>query len=114
MRNARDDRPLPRQLAPTPVTARRAVVMLIVVLALVRGTYVMFVLRAGEPLVRPDLPATEWNQVMAWASHQPVGTHFLAKWKNLKHPEKDQTSPLSKVPSQSNLSDKRYLWNTMP
>ena len=66
-----------RRLAPTRVAVRRAVVVCIALLAIVRGSYVMFIERAGHPLVRPDLAATEWNRVMTWASDQPIGTNFL-------------------------------------
>ena len=58
--------------------ARRAVVATAVIASLGRGGYVTWVERSGEPLVRTDLTATEWTQVMRWASVQPVGTHFLA------------------------------------
>ena len=61
-----------------PMRVRRAVVLGLAVLALARGSYVMFVERAGHPIVGQELPATDWNAVMAWAAGRPVGTNFLA------------------------------------
>ena len=61
------------------VTPRLAVVSLLLLLALGRGGYVMLVERAGQPIVQPYLAASDWHDVMQWASHQPVGTHFLAE-----------------------------------
>lgn len=67
-----------RRVMPPRVTVRRTVVVLIATLAIIRGSYVMFIERAGEPIVRRDLAPTEWNQVMTWAENQPIGTNFLA------------------------------------
>jgi hypothetical protein len=58
-------------------TVRRAAVVGITVLAIVRGSYVMIVERSGHPLVQTHLARTHWNRVMSWASDQPVGTFFL-------------------------------------
>ena len=55
-------------------TGRRAAVVGISVLAMVRGSYVMIVERSGHPLVQTHLARTHWNRVMSWASDQPVGT----------------------------------------
>ncbi len=60
-------------------TPRWAVVSLLLLLALARGGYVMGVERAGQPIVQPHLAATDWHDVMRWASRQPVGTHFLTE-----------------------------------
>ena len=57
---------------------RRAVVVVVALLALTRGGYRVFVERAGQPIVQVQLADTDWNDVMRWASAQPVGTHFLA------------------------------------
>ena len=58
--------------------ARRAVVVALAAVAVARGSYVMLVERAGQPLVRAGLATTDWTRVMTWAATQPVGTHFLA------------------------------------
>ena len=58
--------------------ARRAVVAAVVAAAVARGGFVMFVERAGHPLVRTGLAATEWSRVVSWAAEQPAGAHFLA------------------------------------
>jgi len=58
-------------------TVRRAAVVGIAVLAIVRGSYVMIVERSGHPLIQTHLAQTHWNRVMSWASDQPVGTFFL-------------------------------------
>ncbi len=73
-------RPLPflRDRGAAKVQFRHAVVVLIVVAAVARGSYVTLVERAGRPLVEVDLPPTEWTEVMHWAERQPVGTNFLA------------------------------------
>ncbi len=60
------------------VTPRRAVVVIVALLALTRGGYRVFVERAGQPIVQVQLADNDWNDVMTWASTQPVGTHFLA------------------------------------
>ena len=51
----------------------------VVALAVARGGYVMFVERAGQPLVRTSPALTDWTRVTSWASARPVGTHFLAE-----------------------------------
>lgn len=58
---------------------RYAMVAVFVVLAVARGSYVMLVERAGQPLVRTGPAPTNWSRVASWASRQPVGTHFLAE-----------------------------------
>ena len=58
---------------------RYAAVAVVVALAVARGGYVMFVERAGQPLVRTGPALTDWTRVMSWASARPVGTHFLAE-----------------------------------
>ena len=75
---ARRPLPVPRDRGWPALEHRHAVVALIVVAAVARGSYVTLVERAGRPLVEVDLPPTEWTEVMHWAERQPVGTHFLA------------------------------------
>ena len=75
---ARRPLPVPEDWGAPAVQRRHAVVALIVVAALARGSYVTWVERAGQPLVEVDLPPTEWTRVMHWAERQPVGTNFLA------------------------------------
>ena len=60
------------------VQPRRAIVVLLLLLSLWRGGYRVSVERAGQPIVQLQLADTDWNDVMQWASAQPVGTHFLA------------------------------------
>ena len=64
----------------TPISGkyvRRAVATGLAVLALVRGSYTMFIERAGHPIIGIELTDTDWSGMMTWASRQPVGTHFL-------------------------------------
>ena len=61
----------------TRVTPRRAVVVVVALLALTRGSYVVFVERAGQPIVQVQFADNDWNAVMRWASGQPIGAHFL-------------------------------------
>ncbi|MCY4026406.1 MAG: hypothetical protein OXH75_08845 [Acidobacteria bacterium] len=75
---ARRPLPVPRGRGWPALEHRHAVVALVVVAAVARGSYVTLVERAGRPLVEVDLPPTEWTEVMHWAERQPVGTHFLA------------------------------------
>ena len=75
---ARRPLPVPRRRGWPALEHRHAVVALVLVAALARGSYVTLVERAGRPLVEVDLPPTEWTEVMHWAERQPVGTHFLA------------------------------------
>ena len=70
---------LRRTSVPARTGARYAAVAVVVALAVARGGYTMLVERAGQPLVRTGLAATDWTRVMSWASGQPVGTHFLAE-----------------------------------
>ena len=67
-----------RRAIPPAVVVRRTVVVIIAMLAIGRGSYVMLIERAGQPLVQPHLAETDWNRVMAWAADQPIGTNFLA------------------------------------
>ena len=55
-----------------------AAVVLLLISAIARGSYVSFVERSQHPLVEIDLPTTEWTEVMRWAREQPIDTHFLA------------------------------------
>ena len=57
---------------------RPVVVIVMFALALSRGSYVMFVEQAGQPLIRTTLAHSDWQGVMDWAATQPIGTHFLA------------------------------------
>ena len=63
----------------TRVTPRRAGVVILALLALTRGSYRVLVERGGEPIVQVQLADSDWNEIMTWASAQPVGTHFLAE-----------------------------------
>ena len=66
---------------PTGVTGlrpRRAMVVVFALLSLCRGGYRVLVEDGGKPMFQHQLAETEWNEVMRWASAQPVGTHFLA------------------------------------
>jgi hypothetical protein len=59
------------------ITVRRWAVALVAVLALARGAFVMYVERAGHPLLQVELPHDEWRGAMAWLAAQPRGTHVL-------------------------------------
>ena len=58
---------------------RPAMAALLLVLALSRGGYVMFVERTGHPVLEANLAPSDWHEVMEWAATQPLGTHFLAE-----------------------------------
>ena len=60
-----------------PIEARRWAVALVAVLALARGAFVMFVERAGYPVLQVTLPENEWQHAMAWLASQPRGAHVL-------------------------------------
>jgi len=60
-------------------TPRPALAFVMLLLTLARGGYVMLVERAGQPIVQARLIANDWQDLMQWASRQPVGTHFLAE-----------------------------------
>ena len=62
----------------TKVRPRRAVVVVFALLSLSRGGYRVLVEDGGKPMFQYQLAETNWNEVMRWASAQPVGTHFLA------------------------------------
>jgi hypothetical protein len=68
--------------APRPhgggVRARRWGVALIAVLSLLRGTYVMYVERAGHPLLQVELTPDDWRDATRWIGHQPTHVHVLA------------------------------------
>ena len=46
--------------------------------ALARGSYVMFVEKAGAPPVRVDLARDAWRDAMDWLRGQPLDVHVLA------------------------------------
>ena len=58
--------------------ARRWAVAVVAVCALARGSYVMFVEKAGAPPVRVDLARDEWLGAMEWLRAQPLDAHVLA------------------------------------
>jgi len=60
------------------VTARRSIVLLIALLALARGGYVMFVERAGNPVLQIELRDDDWRGAMRWVAAQSVDLHVLA------------------------------------
>lgn len=68
-----------RQVAGAGTGVRYAMVAVVAAAAIVRGSHVMLVERAGQPLVRTGLALTDWTRVLSWASDQPVGTNFLAE-----------------------------------
>ena len=57
---------------------RRALVVVVALLALWRGGYRGFVERPERPVIEVGLADSDWTKLMTWASSQPVGTHFLA------------------------------------
>ena len=60
------------------IRVRTFVVASLALLSVARGTYVTFVEHAGRPVVRLDLPASEWQDAMAWVRRTPADTHVLA------------------------------------
>ncbi len=60
------------------VVARRWAVAVVAAGALARGSYVMFVEKAGAPPVRVDLARDAWRDAMDWLRGQPVDVHVLA------------------------------------
>ena len=58
-------------------SARIPAVALVAALALARGSFVMYVERAGHPVVQVSLPENEWQRAMAWLAAQPRGAHVL-------------------------------------
>jgi hypothetical protein len=60
------------------VATRRWAVAVVAAGALARGTYVMFVEKAGAPPVRVDLAPDAWRGAMDWLRAQPVDVHVLA------------------------------------
>jgi hypothetical protein len=56
----------------------RAIAMALVVLALARGTYIMLIERPERALFEATLPASPWEDAMAWLARQPPGTHVFA------------------------------------
>jgi hypothetical protein len=57
---------------------RRWAVALVALCALARGSYVMFVEKAGNPPIRIDLARDAWLDAMEWLRRQPIGVHVLA------------------------------------
>jgi hypothetical protein len=60
------------------VVARRWAVALVACCALARGSYVMFVEKAGNPPIRVELPRDAWLDAMDWLRARPVDVHVLA------------------------------------
>ncbi len=58
--------------------SRRALVVLIALLALWRGGYRGFVEGEGQPVIQVGRADSDWGTVMSWAATQPIGTLFLA------------------------------------
>jgi hypothetical protein len=67
--------PWTRVRAPRP---RRWAVAVVALCALMRGSYVMFVEKAGASPVRVDLARDEWRDAMDWLQTQPLDVHVLA------------------------------------
>ena len=61
-----------------PAGPRRWAVAVVAVCALARGSYVMFVEKAGAPPVRVDLARDAWLDAMDWLRAQPLDVHVLA------------------------------------
>ena len=60
------------------VAARRWAVAAVAAGALARGSYVMFVEKAGAPPIRVDLARDPWRDAMDWLRSQPVDVHVVA------------------------------------
>jgi hypothetical protein len=61
------------------VTRARAVAAAIVVLSIVRGTYVMFVEFPERRIAQIDISADDWGRAMAWARATDRGSGWLAR-----------------------------------
>jgi hypothetical protein len=61
-----------------PAAVRRAVVGVVVAVAVIRGVYVLRVEHAGAPIVRLGLTNDNWIEAMNWIAHTPTDTHVLA------------------------------------
>lgn len=68
----------PWRRGPWPRRARAWAAVIVAVAALARGSYVMFVEKAGNPLLLVELRDDEWKDVMRWAASQPPDLHVLA------------------------------------
>jgi hypothetical protein len=56
----------------------KAVAVALLLVATGRGLYVMLVERPERPLFEVGLPASPWEDAMAWLRRQPADTHVLA------------------------------------
>ena len=61
-----------------PAPIGRAIVMVTIALALVRGVYVMRAEHGGDPIVRIGLPENNWMDAMHWIARTNFKTHVLA------------------------------------
>jgi hypothetical protein len=64
--------------APSGVSARRAIVVVVAAIAIGRGVFVWSVEHAGEPVVRIAFPQDNWSDAMSWISRTAPDTHVLA------------------------------------
>ncbi len=76
--SAGDIRPRANTATPTGSAARRWAVAVVALGALVRGSYVMFVEKAGAPPIRVNLAPDAWRDAMDWLRAQPLGVQVLA------------------------------------
>ena len=57
---------------------RRSVVLAVAALSLIRGAYITFVERSGDPFLTIDLPDDDWGRTMRWLEATPADTFVLA------------------------------------
>jgi hypothetical protein len=57
---------------------RRWIVVALAALSLVRGAYITFVERSGDPFLTIDLPDDDWGRTMRWLETTPADTFVLA------------------------------------
>ena len=62
-----------------PASRRRAIALasVLVVAAMARGAWVMWVEHPGRPVVQAGLPRGEWQDTMDWLRRQPASVHTL-------------------------------------
>jgi hypothetical protein len=61
-----------------PARVRRAIVALVVSVAVLRGVYVMRAEHAGDPILQVHLKQDAWTDAMHWIASTPIDSHVLA------------------------------------
>jgi hypothetical protein len=64
--------------APTSLTLRRAIVAIVIAVAVGRGVFVWAAEHKGNRVVQIGFPQDNWTDAMKWIAHTPSDTHVLA------------------------------------